>query len=85
MSGIDYKGIFSRVLYEEICTVFGAHGIDVITEDELDDIVAECLRKVYWPSVAEFRHITNQPSALPKLGWSLRVVPSSQLPNRRFA
>lgn len=38
---IDYLNIFSNVLCQVMEETFTAHGIDVITEDEFDDIVAE--------------------------------------------
>lgn len=60
MSGIDYKALFSQVLYEEMGRIFAEHHIDIITEDELEDIVAECYRKVYWQSIAEFRRLTGE-------------------------
>ena len=59
---MNYKEIFSTVLYEEMGRVFAERHIDVITEDELDDIVAECFRRVYYQSIAEFKRLTGQAS-----------------------
>lgn len=55
MITMDWKGVFSRVLYEEMREVFGAHGIESIHEEELDDIVLQCMNEVYWPCISEFK------------------------------
>lgn len=84
MSGIDYKGIFARVLYEELGETFMRHGIDTIYEDELEDIVAECTYKVYWPSVAEFRRAMGM-SVMPRRGEWRPSPPRVGLPPERRA
>ena len=57
---IDYKAVFSRVVYEEMCNTFLAHGIDEIHEEDFEDIVDECTKKCYWQSIGEFRRVTGQ-------------------------
>ena len=52
---IDYKALFSRVLYEEMCEAFARHGIDEIPEDEFESIVIEITKSEYMPSIAELR------------------------------
>ena len=52
---LDYKELFSRTLYEEMCNVLLAHGIDEIHEEVFEDIVDECTKKCYWQALGEFR------------------------------
>lgn len=66
---IDYLNIFSNVLCQVMEETFTAHGIEAITEDEFDDIVAECTQKCFWQTVREFRD-TFGLSVLPKAHYS---------------
>ncbi|MBP3884927.1 MAG: hypothetical protein J6D54_08340 [Olsenella sp.] len=58
---IDYKTIFSKVLHEEIVRTFDEHGIEQIYEDELEDIIEECVRLAYKPSIREFNRVMGNP------------------------
>lgn len=80
---IDYKAIFSKVLHEEIVATFAAHGIERLYEDELEDIIRECVKLVYKPSIREFnramgnpltRHEYRLPRPSPRL---IRILPES--------
>ena len=51
---IDCKAIFARELHSMIPVVFESHGIDKITEEQLDDTIAMAV-KVYDSTVYEFR------------------------------
>ena len=69
---IDYLNIFSNVLCQMMESIFTAHGIDFITEDEFDDIVAECRDKCYFQSIGEFRRLTGQ-SVVPRISREMRT------------
>lgn len=69
---IDYLNIFSNTLCQMMESIFTAHGIDFITEDEFDDIVAECRDKCYFQSIGEFRRLTGQ-SVVPRISREMRT------------
>lgn len=71
-SSIDYLNIFSNTLCQMMESIFTAHGIDFITEDEFDDIVAECRDKCYFQSIGEFRRLTGQ-SVVPRISREMRT------------
>lgn len=69
---IDYLNIFSNVLCQVMEETFTAHGIEAITEDEFDDIVAECRDKCYFQSIGEFRRKYGQ-SVVPRISREMRT------------
>lgn len=69
---IDYLNIFSNTLCQMMESIFTAHGIDFITEDEFDDIVAECRDKCYFQSIGEFRRKYGQ-SVVPRISREMRT------------
>lgn len=71
-ASIDYLNIFSNTLCQMMESIFTAHGIDFITEDEFDDIVAECRDKCYFQSIGEFRRLTGQ-SVVPRISREMRT------------
>jgi hypothetical protein len=52
---LDYKEIFATTMYEMICEIFPAHGIEQMDEEEFDQMVTEITREHYWPILGEFR------------------------------
>lgn len=58
---MDYRKLFAKVLYEEMCEAFERHGIDAIYEDELDELVIEITKKYFWETVEEFKSIYEVP------------------------
>lgn len=71
-ASIDYLNIFSNTLCQMMESIFTAHGIEAITEDEFDDIVAECRDKCYFQSIGEFRRLTGQ-SVVPRISREMRT------------
>ena len=71
-ASIDYLNIFSNTLCQMMESISTAHGIDFITEDEFDDIVAECRDKCYFQSIGEFRRLTGQ-SVVPRISREMRT------------
>jgi hypothetical protein len=63
VQSVDYKGLFGKVLYEEMGRILAERHIDTITEEQLDGIVAECYRKVFHQSIAEFMRATGRTSS----------------------
>ena len=51
---IDCKAIFSRELHDMIPEVFEAHGIEEITEEQLDETIGKAVSQ-YQSTVYEFR------------------------------
>lgn len=52
---MDYMALFVQTLYEEMEETFEAHGIDYLREEEMEDIVRQCKRDLYIPTIREFR------------------------------
>ena len=52
---LDYVGIFANTMYEMICEIFPAHGIEPMDDEEFGTMVAEITREHYWSILGEFR------------------------------
>lgn len=63
---MDYLPLFVQTLYEEMEDIFEAHGIDSLHEEQMEDIVRQCKRDLYIPTIREFRRLYVKDSLVPK-------------------
>ncbi len=58
---MDYKKLFAKAVYEEMCEAFERHGIDAIYEDELEELVIDITNKYFMQTVDEFKRAYGVP------------------------